>query len=201
MSKSGALFDIIKLNDVSKEIISRMPADEVYELYTTWAKQYDPQMHDLVTQNPDGIKMFLGIDKGTAKPRKDFAKWNEVKEKIIYLFDEFFDQETELELPKTVTLEQAKAIIAEYKNIYKHDLSSQEEWFEHLKEFAIEQGYCANRKDYKKEPDKYKGMVSDVAGAVRVALTHRSNTPDLFIIMQILGEDGVQRRFDKFLEE
>ncbi|OOB78192.1 MAG: glutamate--tRNA ligase [Epulopiscium sp. Nuni2H_MBin001] len=198
MSKSGALFDIVKLNDVSKDIISKMPAEQVYELYMEWAKQYDQQMHDLVETKSDGIKTFFGIDKDTAKPRKDFAKWADVKPKIVYLFDEFFDNEQELELPKGVSIETARDIISQYKQIYDHNLTSQEQWFEHLKQFALQIGYCANKKEYKNNPDKYKGMVSDVAGAVRCALTHRVNTPDLFIIMQILGEVTVKHRLEIF---
>ena len=85
------------------------------------------------------------------------------------------------------------------KEAYKHNEESQETWFETLKNFAIELGYCANRKEYKANPDAYKGMISDVAGAVRAAVTHRSNTPDLYTIMQILGEEKVQERFEKFL--
>ncbi|OON97907.1 MAG: glutamate--tRNA ligase [Epulopiscium sp. Nele67-Bin005] len=203
MSKSGALFDIIKLNDVSKEIIAKMSADEMFELYTTWAKQYDEQMYKLATTNEPAVKTFFGIDKGTAKPRKDFAKWAEVKEKIVYLFDEFYDAETveQIELPKTVDLAQAQEIVKQYKEIYNHNLTSQEEWFEDVKKFATEIGYCTNRKEYKNNPDAYKGMVSDVAGTIRAAVTHRSNTPELFIIMQILGEETVQKRFDKFLNQ
>ncbi|ONI45605.1 glutamate--tRNA ligase [Candidatus Epulonipiscioides gigas] len=201
MSKSGALFDIVKLDDVSREIISRMSGDEMFALYIEWAKIYDPQMYELAIKNEAGLKKFFSIDKNTAKPRKDFAKWSEVKEKIVYLFDEFFDKETNIELPKGVTLEQAKEIIKEYQKIYVHSHNSQEEWFNHLKEFAINIGYCANKKEFKNNTEKYKGMIQDVAGAVRVALTHRTNTPDLFVIMQILGEQKVLERFTKFINK
>ncbi|MBP3909912.1 MAG: glutamate--tRNA ligase [Niameybacter sp.] len=201
MSKSGALFDIIKLNDVSKDVIARMPGEKVYELYTAWAKEYDKEMYDLVTANEAMAKAIFSIDKEGPKPRKDFAKWMDVKEKITYFFDNFFYAETvdQVELPKGMTIDTAKEIIAAYKEAYKHNEESQETWFETLKNFAIELGYCANRKEYKANPDAYKGMISDVAGAVRAAVTHRSNTPDLYTIMQILGEEKVQERFEKFL--
>ncbi|MGL6173759.1 MAG: glutamate--tRNA ligase [Cellulosilyticaceae bacterium] len=201
MSKSGALFDIIKLNDVSKDIIARMPGVEVYDRYIAWAKDFAPEMYALVTANEAAAKAFFSIDKEGPKPRKDFAKWSEVKEKIFYLFDELFDGETveQIELPKTVTVESAKAIIEAYAKAYNHNVESQEAWFEELKALGLELGYCANRKDYKANPEAYKGMVSDVAGAVRAAITHRSNTPDLYTIMQILGAEKVQERFNKFL--
>lgn len=201
MSKSGALFDIIKLDDVSREIISRMSGDEMYALYVAWAKKYDPEMYELAVANAAGLKKFFAIDKDTAKPRKDFAKWSEVREKVVYLFDKIFAKETTTELPKGVTMEQARQIIAEYKKAYVHTHQSQEEWFNHLKDFATEIGYCANKKEFKSNPEKYKGMIQDVAGAVRVALTHRINTPDLFVIMQILGEKEVLSRFNEFIKE
>ncbi|OON97426.1 MAG: glutamate--tRNA ligase [Candidatus Epulonipiscioides saccharophilum] len=199
MSKSGALFDIIKLDDVSRDIISRMTKDQVYNLYLEWAKSHDLEMHNLALAKFEGLREFFNIDKDTPKPRKDFAKWIEVKPKIVYLFNEFFDEESDIELPKSVSLDQAKEIIAEYKKVYVHSHSSQEEWFNHLKDFAASIGYCSNKKEYKKDPEKYKGMIQDVAGAVRVALTHRINTPDLFVIMQILGESEVLSRFNRFI--
>ena len=202
MSKSGALFDIIKLNDVSKNVICKMKATTVYDLYTAWAKEFDTEMYSLVTANEKMCKEVFNIDKEGPKPRKDFAKWDEVKEKIFYFFDELFYRETaeQVELPKTLTLEAAKEVIKVYMDKYNVNATSQEEWFEDLKTIGLELGYCANKKDYKANPDQYKGMISDVAGAVRAALSHRSNTPDIYTIMSIIGEATVKERFQKFLE-
>ncbi len=199
ISKSGALFDIVKLYDVSKDVISKMSAERMYELYVAWAKDYDLQMYDFAVANEVQLKTFFGIDKDSAKPRKDYGKWSDVRAKIEYLSDELFEKDSVLELPKGLDIGVAKDIIGQYSKIYDHNLSSQEEWFEHLKKFAEGIGYCANRKEFKKNPDLYKGMVSDVAGAVRCALTHRANTPDLHVIMQILGEDVVKSRFASFI--
>ncbi|MBW6411360.1 glutamate--tRNA ligase [Clostridium weizhouense] len=202
MSKSGALFDIVKLHDVSKNVICKMKADVVYDNYVTWAKEFDKEMYELVTANEKMSKEMFNIDKEGPKPRKDYAKWDEVKEKIFYFFDELFYKEKaeQVELPKTVTLESAKEVIKVYMNKYNTNVNSQEEWFEDLKTIGLDLGYCANRKEYKANLDQYKGMISDVAGAVRAALSHRSNTPDLYTIMNILGEDKVKERFEKFLE-
>ena len=197
MSKSGALFDLIKLNDVSKDVISKMPASKVYELYTAWAKEFDKEMYDLAIKYEDKTRAIFNIDKEGPKPRKDYGKWLEVKEKICYFYDELFSSETEVELPKNMTMEQAKEIIKSYKEVYKVN-QTQEEWFEELKAHAIELGYTADRKAFKKDPTAFKGMVSDVAGAVRSAITHRTNTPDLYTIMNIIGEDDVRTRFEKF---
>ena len=200
MSKSGALFDLVKLNDVSKDVISKMPAEEVYALYTEWAKEFDAEMYELVTKYEAMTKEIFNIDKEGPKPRKDYGKWSEVKEKICYFYDEFFNAETaeQIELPKNVSMEDAKAIIAAYKEVYNYD-TDQETWFNELKELAIKLGYTADRKAYKKTPEAFKGMVSDVAGAVRTAISHRTNTPDLYTIMHIIGEEAVRARFESFL--
>ncbi len=200
MSKSGALFDIVKLHDVSKNVICKMKAPVVYDYYTTWAKDFDKEMFDLVTRDEAMMKEVFNIDKEGPKPRKDFGKWNEVREKVFYFFDELFDLEKaeDVELPKTLNLEDAKSIIESYAKAYNFD-TDQETWFEELKALAVELGYATNRKEYKKNPENFKGMVSDVAGAVRAALTHRTNTPDLYTIMQIMGEEKVRERFNKFI--
>ena len=202
MSKSGALFDIVKLNDVSKDVICKMKADVVYDYYTAWAKEFDKEMYDLVTKNEAMSKEIFNIDKEGPKPRKDFAKWDEVRSKIFYFFDELFYNETEedIELPKTLSLENAKEVIKTYAEEFTFNVGSQEAWFDELKEIGIKLGYCANRKDYKANPENYKGMISDVAGAVRAAITHRANTPDLYTIMQIIGEEKTRERFQKFIK-
>ena len=200
MSKSGALFDIVKLNDVSKDVICKMKPEVVYDYYTAWSKEFDKEMFELVTSNEELCKKVFNIDKEGPKPRKDFAKWSDVREKIFYFFDELFYKETveQVELPKGVTLETAKSIIEAYAEKYNFNTDA-ETWFEELKQIAIDLGYCANRKEFKANPDAYKGMISDVAGAVRSAITHRTNTPDLYTIMQIMGEEKVRDRFKKFI--
>ena len=200
MSKSGALFDLIKLHDVSKDVISRMKATEVYDYYVNWTKDYDMQMHDLVVANKETTTEMFNIERESAKPRKDFGKWNEVKEKIFYMFDEVFNKETaeNVELPKNMTMEEAKRIITAYKEAYNFSADKMQ-WFEDIKAVAAELGYTADRKAYKANPEEFKGMVSDVAGVVRASVTHRTNTPELHTIMQILGEEKVQERFNAFI--
>lgn len=201
MSKSGALFDIIKLNDVSKNVICRMKAEDVYEAYIKWASKYDKEMYELVAKNPQVSKEIFNIDKEGPKPRKDFAKWSDVREKIFYFFDELFYKEASenIEYPKNMSEEEAKRIIEAYERAYNFN-TDKDTWFEDLKAVAVELGYATDRKAFKKDPEAYKGMVSDVAGCVRTALTHRSNTPDLYTIMQILGEEKVRERMKIFIK-
>lgn len=201
MSKSGALFDIIKLNDVSKNVICRMKADKVYDAYTKWAEKFDKEMFGLVTRNEEESKNIFNIDKEGPKPRKDFAKWSDVREKIFYFFDELFYNESaeNIEMPKNLDMEEVRRVIKAYAEAYNFN-TDKDTWFEELKAVAVELGYATDRKSYKKNPELYRGMVSDVAGCVRTALTHRSNTPDLYTIMQIMGESTVRERFDKIIK-
>ena len=200
MSKSGALFDLIKLNDVSKDVISKMPADVVYDKYTEWAKEYDADMYELATKHEAMTKAIFGIDKEGPKPRKDYGKWSEVKDVINYFYDELFNDQSidGIDYGKNLTKEAAQEIIREYSKVYNYD-TDQETWFNELKELAVSLGYAADRKAYKKSPESFKGMVSDVASAVRLAISHRNNTPDLYTIMQIMGEEKVRERFKKFI--
>ena len=199
MSKSGALFDIIKLNDVSKNIICRIKASDVYDMYTAWAKEFDKEMYDLVTADEAKSKEIFNIDKEGPKPRKDFEKWDDVRAKTFFFFDKLFEEDKNIELPKNIDMEEAKRIISIYKDKYTYDVTN-DEWFNELKEIAVELGYATDRKKYKKNPEEYKGMVSDVAGAVRTAVTHRTNTPDLYTIMHIIGQDAVNKRFEEFIK-
>ena len=199
MSKSGALFDIVKLNDVSKNVICKIKATDVYDYYIKWAEEYDKEMHDLVVNNEEMMKEVFNIDKEGPKPRKDFAKWSDVREKVFYFFDSLFDKDENIEIPKYIDMDEAKRIIGIYKDRFSLD-GNNDEWFNELKEIAVELGYATDRKKYKKNPEEYKGMVSDVAGAIRAAVTHRSNTPDLCTIMKILGKDKVIERFNKFIK-
>jgi glutamyl-tRNA synthetase len=202
MSKSGALFDLVKLSDVSKEVIARMKADTVFDNYTKWAKNFDTEMYEIITSNEEvSIKIF-NIDKEGSNPRKDFAKWADVREKIFYFFDSLFeiDNAANIELPKKMDMNEAKRIIEAYSKAYHFNLDK-DDWFEELKFIGASLGYTANRKDFKANPENFKGMVADVAAAVRIALTHRSNTPDLYTVMQIMGEEKVKNRFSKFLNE
>ena len=157
-------------------------------------------MHDLVVANKETTLGMFSIERGTAKPRKDFGKWNEVRAHIFYMFDELFAKETaeNVELPKNMTMEEAKRIITAYKEAYNFEADKMQ-WFEDLKAVAATLGYTADRKAFKANPEEFKGMVSDVAGVVRASITHRTNTPELHTIMQILGKEKVEERFNAFL--
>ena len=191
MSKAGALFDLAKLTDISKTYISTLSAEEVYERVHDWAENYNPEFLKLLDNNPKYALNIFSIERGNEKPRKDISKWEEVPEYIEY----FYKKPTALEFPENLSKEDILQIIEEYKKIYDKN-ETQEEWFPKVREMSENLGYAKAPKIYKKNPDDYKGHVGDVSTVIRIAVTGRRNTPDLYQIMQVLGYDEVISRFD-----
>ena len=191
MSVSGALFDMVKLNDISKNVISLMPAKKVYDYTAAWAKEYDKEFYELLTRDEEYSVNILNIDREGPKPRKDIACFSEVKDYVSYFFNEIAD--LKMELPENITSDMAKEILDLY--VEEYDASRDKDgWFGHIKEMCEKLGYTPNVKEYKKNPDAYKGHVGDVSTVIRLAVTGRKNTPDLYAIMQILGENEVKSR-------
>lgn len=191
MSASGALFDLAKLNDVSKNVISVMSAEEVYTLVTDWAKEYNEKLYALLTRDPEFSTKLFSIDRGTAKPRKDIAKWSEIESYCEYFFDELYTPD--YTMPENVSNEEASAILKKYLEVYSH-YQDKDGWFDTVKSICEPLGYTPNVKEYKKNPEAYKGHVGDVSSVIRIAVTSRRNTPDLYAIMQLLGEEKVRER-------
>lgn len=197
MNKAGALFDIAKLTDISKDVIAKMDCDMVYDLYIDWAKKYDTQIADLLEENKTYAKAFFNIDRGTEKPRKDFGKWSDVKENINYFYDSLYNKNISsgYNFPDHMPLENVKEILSRYIEVYNHS-DNKDAWFSKVRELSEDLGYAKNNRVYKKNPDLYKGTVADVASVIRIALTNKKNTPDLYEIMQILGEKRVIGRLN-----
>lgn len=191
MSASGALFDLAKLNDVSKNVISVMSAEEVYTLVTNWAKEYNEKLYALLTRDPEFSTKLFSIDRGTAKPRKDIAKWSEIESYCEYFFDELYT--ADYTMPENVSNEEAAAILKKYLEVYSHS-QDKDGWFDTVKSICEPLGYTPNVKEYKKNPEAYKGHVGNVSSVIRIAVTSRRNTPDLYAIMQLLGEEKVRER-------
>ena len=197
MSVSGALFDLVKLTDVSKNVICQMSADEVFELSYEWAKAFDPPLAKLYEQDKAYATAVLNIDRGNKKPRKDIAKWSDIPDYISYMYDETFEEN--YELTGNATEELAVNILNLYKNIVDVN-DDKDTWFNKIKEICQPVGCTPNVKEYKQNPDAFKGHVGDVSTVIRVALTGRTNTPDLFAITALLGADRVQKRIEKAIK-
>lgn len=201
ISKSGALFDINKLSDVSKNVISRLRYSQVYNLYLDWARKYDEEMAELLIKYEDYCKRIFNIDREGSKPRKDYGKWMDVREKIYYFFDELFYSSLPIKynIPDNIDITEANNIINEYTKVYMYS-DDKDTWFSKVRDLSLNLGYAKNGREYKKNKDQYKGTVADVASVIRVALTNNTNTPDLYEIMQIMDVNRVKERFELFLK-
>ena len=196
MSVSGALFDMVKLFDVAKIVISRYSAEKVYNDSYAWAKKYDEELVKLL-ENKDYALKVLGIERGNAKPRKDIAKWSDLKENISYMYNEEFDKITEFDFGKVTDKELANKISKLYSEKYFDINDDKQTWFDKMKDLAEEVGFAREVKEWKAEPEKWPGHVGDISSVIRSKLTGRLNTPDLYEIIKVLGKDEVLRRLTK----
>ena len=200
MSVSGALFDMIKLLDIGKTVISKMTAEEVYEKALDWANEFDSELVEMLKNKEYALKVF-GIERGNKKPRKDIAKWSDVKENIEYMYDDKFYSKTQ-EYPYQVISdkESIEKILKLYIEKYYDVNNDKQTWFDKIKELSVEMGYAGEVKEFKANPGKYKAHVGDVSTVLRVALTSRTNTPDMYEIMKVLGKETIEKRFEKAIE-
>ena len=193
MSVSGALFDENKLTDVSKNMVAKLSSGQVYEKLTAWAKEFDEEFYSILTKNPEYTKSVLAIDRDVPKPRKDIAKWNEAKEYFAFLFEELYTPC--YELPENINPADAKAFLEEYKTVYSPE-DDRQAWFDKIKAIAPNIGFASETKEYKANPEAYKGHAGDLSTVLRIAITGRRNTPDLCSIMQVLGKDKCIERIN-----
>lgn len=197
MSVSGALFDIVKLTDMSKDLIAVMTAEEVYSLSLEWAKEYDPELAVLMSRDEKYVKQILGIERGTEKPRKDIGKWSDVRAYLQYFFDELFLEEVKdgYAFPENISNDLIRGILEGYMRIYTSS-DDKNMWLDRVRGFCEELGYARDAKSYKKNPQDYKGHIGDVTTVIRIAVSNRKNTPDLYEIMQAMGAERVIERLN-----
>lgn len=194
LSSSGSLFDLMKLDNVSKNIIATFSAQEVYSLVLEWATVYKPEFAELLKKHKEfSVKMFM-IDRGTEKPRKDIAKWSDVPGLYSYFYDEVFFGLTEFDFGN-FNWQTIKSVLQTYQNLY-NDSDSKEEWFARMKNACDKLNFASDTKAYKENPGNYKGSVADVSTILRVAITGRKNSPDLYQILKLLGIDNIKKRFE-----
>ena len=200
MSSSGALFDLDKLDNISKNYISHLTKEEVYKEVLNWSKKYDIEFFNILEKNKDDSLAIFNIEREQKKPRKDFACFGEVKSQTWYMFDELWDKyDKNYEFQNVQDKEEIKNILTTYFNEYYCDTDDKDTWFDKIKELTDKLGYCSNMKEYKQNPDKYKGNVTDITTVIRVAVTSKSQTPDLYEILKILKKDRIESRIRKFI--
>ena len=200
MSVSGALFDMIKLLDVGKTVISMFTSEEVYEKSLEWANKYDNELKEMLEDKEYALKIF-SIERGNKKPIKDISKWSEVKENIEYMYDEkFLNKEQEYPYQVISEKEDINRILELYLEKYYNENDDKQEWFDKIKELSGELGYAKEVKEFKANPEAYKAHVGDVSTVIRVALTGRTNTPDMYEIMKVLGKESIEKRLKKAIK-
>ena len=158
-----------------------------------WAEKYDEELKSLLSDKEYALKV-LGIERGNQKPRKDIAKWSDLKENISYMYANEFDKISEFDFGEVANKVDTAKVIKLYAEKYYNKEDDKQTWFDKMKDLAEELGFAREVKEYKAEPEKWPGHVGDISTIIRVALTGRQNTPDLYEIMQVLGSEEVKRR-------
>ena len=195
MSSAGALFDLNKLNDISKDVLLKIPADELADFMLGWAKEFKPQIAPLL-EDRDYLTRILDLGRDEAKPRKDLIYASQIWDFISYFYDDYFVIQERV--PEQVSDEDAKEILSRYLDTYDHS-DDQSAWFEKIRTITADLGYAVKPKDYKKHPEEYKGSVAHVSTVIRIAVMGRSQSPDVWSIQQILGEDKVRSRISQLI--
>lgn len=196
MATSGALFDMVKLEDVSKETLVRLDEATIADFAIAWAEKYQPDVASVIAPQRDDFVKLLAIGRDGKKPRKDLMNAEQIVQFTKYFFDEWFTQEDAL--PENIPAEEAAAILEDYLATYDHT-DDNETWFGKIRTITEERGYAVRPKDYKKNPDAYKGHVGDVSTVVRLAITGRRNSPDIWAIQQVLGEEKTIARVKQMI--
>ncbi len=196
MSSSGALFDLDKLDNISKNYLSRLKATEVFDLLDTWSKTYDVDFNQLINKDKTYTISILNIEREQKKPRKDYACLSQIKGEIWYMFDELFTDVT-YDFDEKLSKEEINTVLTTYFTKYYNEQDDKDTWFNKMKEMTDQLGYCSNMKEYKENPTKYKGSIADISNIIRVGVTSKSQTPDLYIILQLLGKEKIQKRIDQ----
>ena len=195
LNPAGSLFDYAKLVDVSKNVISRMDAGQVYTLLSQWAQEFDPEFGALLAEDPDYATRILAIGRGGKKPRKDLAVWKDAKPYMGFFYDQY------LETPE-LDGKFAPGVIAEVLNRFLASFDIADDantWFEKVKAITTDMGFTTDMKAYKANPDAFPGTVADVSTFIRLAVTGKTNSPDLYTVMQILGKDRTVARISAAL--
>ncbi len=196
LNPAGSLFDYAKLVDVSKNVISRMDAETVYALLTEWAKEFDADFGAKLAADPAYATQILAIGRGGKKPRKDLATWRDAKDYMGFFYDEYL---TAPQFDEKFSKETVKDALARF--LEKFDITDDSGiWFNKVKEITEDMGFTTDMKAYKADPAAYKGTVADVSTFIRQAVTGKTNSPDLYTVMQILGYDRTVARIQAVME-
>lgn len=201
MGSNNPMFDLIKLADMSKNIISKFTAEQVFDYVFEWAREFDAEFASYLDSNREYAVKVFSMDRYNAKPRKDIAKWSDVKLLLSYMFEPYFTLKKleDYEIDSKESIKNINLVLGHYLEIY-NDYKTKQEWFDAVKNISAYLGFAVDNKEYKKNPEKYKGNVADVCSYIRLALTGRKNAPDIYEISKILGETKTKNRLRNLYE-
>ena len=200
MSLDGALFDLAKVCNICKEIIAKMSTEEVSKNVLDYACKYDSELYSLINRDYNYFKQIMSIEREIEKPRKDFEKYSDVKNAIVFFYNDYYDNMLDnLPWNENISKEDIIAILTEYRKNLHLDLS-EEEWFGKIKELSVSLGFAATPKEWKKNKEAFKGHVGDVSSVIRIMASTRTQSQNLYYVLKILGVNEVNRRIDKVLE-
>jgi len=202
MNSSISLFDMEKLNNISKIYFSRLSANELYDMALDYFEKFDVEFAKLLKENKEYSIEVLNIERNVKKPRKDITTLKDVKNVNWYMYDEIFFKLGSNEVYKDLDMskEYETHILEEYIDKYYDENATKDEWFESIKKLAVDSGYASDKRVYNDNPDQYKGHVGDVCELIRVAVTSKTRTPDLYDILRLLGKNRIHDRFNRFSE-
>ena len=198
ISASGTLFDLDKMLNISKNYISRLKASEVYDASLKWAEEFDKELYDLLVKYKEYSINLFNIEREQKKPRKDYSCYSDIKNQIWYMYDELFDKEEDVYKDVEIKEYYNNDILFDYINNYYDNNDTKEQWYEKVKDLAVKYGFAANVKDYKENPNDYKGHVGDICEFIRVAVTSLTMTPDLYELLKLLGKNRIYSRIERF---
>lgn len=198
MSNSGALFDLDKLNNISKDVLLKFAAEDIFNFMLDWAKAHKTEITNVLSKHKEDVIKLLNVGRNGDKPRKDLMYCQQIFEFISYFFDEYFDVVDNY--PENINDEEAKKLLKAYLETYDHS-DDQSQWFDKIRIIAQDNGYAAKPKDYKKNPEMYKGHVGDISSVIRIAVIGRATSPDVWELQQIMGEEKVRNRIEKAINK
>ena len=197
IGRSGALFDLGKLDSVCKNWIGCLSGDQVCDAVLRWSAQYDPELKELIESDEQYSRAVFDIERGNEKARKDLVRWGDAREAYGYFWDPIFQASEKEEYQSVFDGGEIKEILRKFSDLFSAQ-DSKEQWMEKFRGLVLDYGCAPDVKSYKAEPERYRGHIGDIAMLVRVALTHRKNTPDLYEMIRVMGEDRVRNRLGEF---
>lgn len=198
MSSSGALFDLEKLNNISKNVISKMDKETLYRYSYEWSKLYSKELQDIIEKDPEYYKSIINIEREQKKPRKDYETYGTILKSIWYMYDELFVGDLSYDFKNIADEKEISIILKTYMDKYFDETDDKDIWFQKIKLLCDELGYASDMKAYKENPENYKGNITDITTVIRVALTTSSMTPDLYELLKLIGKERTEDRFAKF---